>query len=71
MTKCTLYPFLIGIEQIIKNDINFEVMNYAQSKGLEVSAYFGNDMMDVQTLLKNGIIRFCVDTFSDIVIPIE
>lgn len=46
-------------------------MNYAQSKGLEVSAYFGNDMMDVQTLLKNGIIRFCVDTFSDIVIPIE
>lgn len=65
------YHFLTGIEQEIKNDLNFEVLNYAKTKGLEVSAYFGNDMIEVQKLLKNGITRFCVDTFSDIVIPIE
>jgi hypothetical protein len=48
-----------------------ELVEYALSQNLKVSAYFGNDMRRNRDLINMGVSRFVVDTFSDIVIPIE
>lgn len=64
------HNYLTGIE-LPHTSITSEIVDYAKSKGLEVSMYFGNDMQKVRECVKLGITRFCVDTFSDIVFPID
>lgn len=45
------------------------LINYAHSKGVPVSIFFGNDMLAVRDYINKGVTRFCIDTFADIVFP--
>lgn len=60
----------VGIE-FNSDSVTPEMVNYAKSKNIEVSVYFGNDISQVRLFAKMGITRFCVDTYSDIVFPID
>lgn len=52
-------------------EVNTTQISYAHNHGVGYSAYFGNDLARVKELIKLGVDRFCVDTFSDIVIPLD
>lgn len=52
-------------------EVNTTQIAYAHSQGVGYSVYFGNDLARVKELIKLGVDRFCVDTFSDIVIPLD
>ena len=52
-------------------EVNTSVITYAHNHGVGYSVYFGNDLARVKELIKLGVERFCVDTFSDIVIPLD
>lgn len=44
---------------------------YARSKGLKLSCYYGDNVITLKHLAEKGINRFTVNTFSDIVFPME
>ena len=62
-TKCTMEINSLYVTQAL--------VDYAFSKGVPVSVYFGNDLLDVRNFINMGVTRFTVDTFSDNVFPVD
>ena len=52
-------------------EVNTNIIAYEHNHGVGYSAYFGNDCARVKELVKLGVERFTVDTFSDIVFPLD
>ena len=65
----------LGAERVAlefdSDSVNDTVIEYARSNGVDCSVYFGNDIAQVKALVNKGITRFTVDTFSDIVFPMD
>lgn len=52
---------------------NFDVQTVkdAAARGVRLSSYIVNDMAQMRELMLCGVTRFCTDTYSDIVFPME